>query len=58
MPIEKTKLEFSEQDLKELIAKEYDLKLEGMSLSVSHYQGDAREGSSTTIYVESVKLKK
>lgn len=58
MPIEKTKLEFSEKDLKELIAKEYNLKLEGMYLNVSHYEGNARESSSTTIHVESVKLKK
>mgnify|MGYP007068653584 CR=1 FL=1 len=57
MPIEKTKLEFSEQDLKELIAEKYNLKLEGMYLNVSYYEGNARESSSTTIYVESIKLK-
>lgn len=57
MPVEKIKLEFSEQDLKELIAKEYNLKLEGMYFNVSYYEGNARESSNTTIIVESVKLK-
>lgn len=55
MPVEKIKLEFSEQDLKELIAKEYNLKLEGMYFNVSYYEGNARESSNTTIIVESVK---
>ena len=57
MPKEKVKLEFSEKDLKELIAEKYNLKLDGMYLSVSHYAGDARESSTTTVYVESEKIK-
>ncbi len=56
MPIEKIKLEFNETDLKELIALKYNLKLDKTILYVSHYQGDAREPSYTTIIVESEKI--
>jgi hypothetical protein len=43
MVVEKVKLEFSEKDLKELIAEKYHLKLESVSISISNYDGDARE---------------
>jgi hypothetical protein len=55
MPKEKIKIEFSEKDLKELVAERYSLRLESCTIHVSHYKGDAREPSYTTVIVEGEK---
>lgn len=46
------KLEFTKEDIKELIAEKYGLDKESATIRVSHYEGDMREASSTTIIVE------
>ena len=58
MVVEKIKLEFSEKDLKELIAEKYNLKIESVSISISKFDGDAREPSYTRVYVEGQKKDK
>lgn len=55
MPIEKVKLEFSEKDLKDLITEKYELKPESVVLRISHYEGDSRDPSYTTVTVEGQK---
>ncbi|MBF9252475.1 hypothetical protein I2I11_04145 [Pontibacter sp. 172403-2] len=55
MPKEKIKIEFSEEDLKELIAEKYSLELNTVYLSISHYKGDAREPAYTTVFAEGEK---
>lgn len=53
--VEKVKLVFNEKDLKQLISEKYNLKFESVSMSVSHFKGDAREPEYTSIVVEGVK---
>jgi len=55
MPKEIIKLEFNEKDLMELIAEKYNLKLQTMKISITHFKGDAREPSYTSIIIESEK---
>lgn len=52
MPKEKIKIEFNEKDLKELIVEKYKLKIETATIRVSHYNGDSREPSYTSVIVE------
>lgn len=52
MPKEKIKIEFNEKDLKELIVEKYKLKIETATIHVSHYNGDSREPSYTSVIVE------
>lgn len=52
MPKEKIKIEFNEKDLKELIVEKYKLKIETTTIHVSHYNGDSREPSYTSVIVE------
>ena len=55
MPREKVKIEFSEKDIKELIAEKYNLNLDSMYLHISHWKGDAREPAYTSIIAEGEK---
>jgi len=52
MPKEKIRIEFNEKDLKELIAEKYNLKIETSTIYVSHYKGDQREPSYTSVVIE------
>ena len=55
MPKEKVKIEFNQNDIKEIIAEKYNLKLETVYLHITHYNGDAREPEYTSIIVEGEK---
>ena len=50
------KIELSDKDLKEIIAREYNLKLEKIILRVIHFEGDQREPEYTSIVVESERV--
>jgi hypothetical protein len=52
MPKEKLKIEFSETDIKELIAEKYNLNKHSTTIRIYQYNGDMREPSYTTITVE------
>ena len=63
MPKETIKIKFSEEDLKELIAEKYGLKLETAQIYVSYYAGDQsyytgdqREPDYTSIIVEGERM--
>jgi hypothetical protein len=51
----KTKIEMNEKDLKDLISEKFNLKKESVTISISKYDGDAREQSYTSIIVEGEK---
>jgi len=57
MPKEIVKIEFSEQDIKELIAEKYNLSLDTVSIDIYHYEAgnDPREHDYTTITIEGKK---
>ena len=50
------KIELSDKELKEIIAKEFNLKLDKMILRVTHYEGNQREPEYTSIVVESERV--
>lgn len=54
-PKEIIKIVFTEKDLKELIAKEYNIDVDTCSLIINKYDGDAREPSYTSIIFEGTK---
>ncbi len=47
------KIEISENELKEILAKEFNLKLNNLKLKVHHYEGNQREPEYTKIIIES-----
>jgi len=47
------KIELNDEDLKEILAKEFNLKLDTMIMRVIHYQGDQHNPEQTTIIIES-----
>lgn len=56
MPKELIKIEFNEEDIKELIAEKYKLKLESAIIRINHYKGNMREPSYTSIVVEGERM--
>lgn len=46
-----TKITLTQKDILGLVAEKYNLKLDGARISVSHYNGDAREPAYTSIVV-------
>lgn len=50
------KIELNNNDLKEIIAKEFNLKLDKMVLRVHHYPANQREPEFTNIVVESERV--
>ena len=57
MAKETTRIELNEKDIKELVAEKYNLDLERTTVSISHYKGDAREPTYTSIIVSGIKNK-
>jgi hypothetical protein len=55
MPVEKTLIELSEKDLKEVLCKYYGLHEVSATISIYQYKGDAREPSYSTITITGVK---
>ena len=51
MAKEYIKIELTEQDIKKMVAEKYNLDINRTTISVSHYNGDAREPAYTSIVV-------
>lgn len=51
MAKEYIKIELTEQDIKKMIAEKYNLDINRTTISVSHYNGDAREPAYALIVV-------
>lgn len=45
------KIELTEQDVKEMVAEKYKLDINRTTISVYHYNGDAREPAYTSIVI-------
>lgn len=56
MPKEKIKIELTKEELKELIAKNYKLRLETCCIYIDHYKGDQRDPAYTNVIVEGERL--
>ena len=55
MAKEYIKIELTESDIKQMVAEKYNLDINRTSISVSHYNGDAREPEYTSIIVTGQK---
>lgn len=51
----KTRIELSEKDILALVAKEYNLQMQGATICVYKYDGDAREPGYATITIEATQ---
>ncbi len=51
MAKESIKIELDEDDVKKLVAEKYNLDVNSTSISITHFNGDAREASYTSIIV-------
>jgi hypothetical protein len=45
------RIELTEKDIKEMVAEKYNLDVEKTTISISHFEGDMREPSYTSIVV-------
>lgn len=55
MAIESLKIELNETDIKKLVSEKYNLNVNSVSISISHFKGDARELEYTSIVVTGQK---
>jgi hypothetical protein len=55
MAKESVKIELDQKDIKQLVAEKYNLDVNSASISVSHWNGDAREPEYTLIVVTGQK---
>jgi hypothetical protein len=56
MAKESIKIEFNEDDIKKMVAENYNLDIEKTTIRISHYAGDRREPKSTSIIVTGQKI--
>lgn len=55
MAKESVKIELDQRDIKQLVAEKYNLDVSSARISVSHWNGDAREPEHTAIVVTGLK---